>query len=149
MKLETMINPDILEIKENVWLGLSLRQLVFAGTGIVLAGISYIKLDTHIGLQAASWVAVAIAAVFMFFGFFTFNGLTAEKLLLAIFRDLNNPLEIGANLNNLYYNANEKTIKEGRNRALTKNRKNDGEESESSASASSEDERLDTGETNL
>ena len=145
-KLQTELNPDILEIKQNVWLGLSLRQLVSAGIGIALAGLAYMKLDGQIGTQAASWVAVAIAAVFMFFGFFTFNGMPAEKLLLAFYRDLNNPLEVGAQLNNLYYNNVQKTVeKEAHARATAKNSKTDREESSGSETAVAEDTGLDPG----
>lgn len=150
MKLQTELNPDILEINQNIWMGMNTRQLFFGAIGVISAGVSYISLTDKFGVDIASWIAIAIAAVFIFLGFFNFNGLPAEKVLLAIYRDLNNPLQVSPGINNVYYEAVKiQKEKEMKKRAFAKNSTKHREESSDTASSNFEDERLDTGSENI
>jgi len=83
--MEIKINRDIREYTEAVALGLSMRQFVCAALAIGTAALLYIKLNRSVplGVETASWVCALGAAPFALLGFFKYNGLPAEKFLLA------------------------------------------------------------------
>ena len=81
--MEIKINRDIREYTEAVALGLSMRQFVCAALAIGTAALLYIKLNVPLGVETASWVCALGAAPFALLGFFKYNGLPAEKFLLA------------------------------------------------------------------
>ena len=66
------INKEIQRYQESILFGLSLRQMVFA----LLA----------IGVAEVGWVCMLAAFPFAMCGFFTYNGMPAERFLLAVIR---------------------------------------------------------------
>ena len=66
------INKEIQRYQESILFGLSLRQMVFA----LLA----------IGAAEVGWVCMLAAFPFAMCGFFTYNGMPAERFLLAVIR---------------------------------------------------------------
>ena len=66
------INKEIQRYQESILFGLSLRQMVFA----LLA----------VGVAVVGWVCMLAAFPFAMCGFFTYNGMPAERFLLAVIR---------------------------------------------------------------
>ncbi len=86
--MEIKVNREIRSYNEALLLGLSLRQLVFSVLAIVVAVGVYFLLRSTFSLETLSWLCVLCAAPFGTLGFVTYNGMTAEKLLLCIFRTM-------------------------------------------------------------
>ena len=85
-EFEVKINREIREYTESIFFGLSLRQFIFSVLACGVAVAVYFLLKPALGLETVSWVCILAAVPFAAMGFFTYNGLTAEKLLLAWFR---------------------------------------------------------------
>lgn len=82
--MEIKINKEIREYKENIVLGLNLRQFVFSVGAIACSAGSYFLLKDIIGKEAVSWVCIATAVPMACFGFFNSNGLSLEQYLFAV-----------------------------------------------------------------
>lgn len=82
--MEIKINKEIREYKENIVLGLNVRQFIFSVGGIACSAGSYFLLKDIIGKELVSWVCIATSVPMAAFGFFNSNGLSLEKFLLAI-----------------------------------------------------------------
>ena len=81
--MEIDMNRDLERFKESVFMGLSLRQLLYsigalaAGAGVVLLIYPYI------GLTMAAYVAVPVVAPIALTGFYSYHGMTfTEKMRL-------------------------------------------------------------------
>lgn len=85
-EFEVKINREIRDYTESMFFGLSLRQFIFSVMACGVAVGVYFLLKPALGLETVSWVCILAAVPFAAMGFFTYNGLTAEKLLLAWFR---------------------------------------------------------------
>lgn len=85
-EFEVKINREIRDYTESMFFGLSLRQFIFSVMACAVAVGVYFMLKPALGLETVSWVCILAAVPFAAMGFFTYNGLTAEKLLLAWFR---------------------------------------------------------------
>ena len=85
-EFEVKINREIRDYTESMFFGLSLRQFIFSVMACAVAVGVYFMLTPALGLETVSWVCILAAVPFAAMGFFTYNGLTAEKLLLAWFR---------------------------------------------------------------
>ena len=86
--MEIKVNREIRDYNEALFLGLSLRQLIFSALAIVVAVGVYFLLRDIVRLETLSWLCILCAAPFAALGFIRYNGMTAEKLLLCIFRTL-------------------------------------------------------------
>lgn len=75
------INRDLDLFKESVFLGLSLRQLIYsvlalaAGAGIVLLVYPYV------GLTVSAYIAVPVVAPIALTGFYSFHGMTFVEMM--------------------------------------------------------------------
>lgn len=85
-EFEVKINREIRDYTESMFFGLSLRQFIFSVMACGVAVGVYFLLKPALSLETVSWVCILAAVPFAAMGFFTYNGLTAEKLLLAWFR---------------------------------------------------------------
>lgn len=85
-EFEVKINREIRDYTESMFFGLSLRQFIFSVMACGVAVGVYFLLKPALGLETVSWVCILAAVPFAAMGFFTYNGLSAEKLLLAWFR---------------------------------------------------------------
>lgn len=111
-RLQTRIKPDVLKINSNVLFGMNLRQVICSVLAIVSAGVSYFALKDFIGTQASTYVCAIFALFFAFLGFFNYNGLTADKFLLAVWKDLNAPKVLVHKSTNTCYEITKKYQKE-------------------------------------
>ena len=83
MAMEIKINREIREYKENMFFGLSLRQLVFSVLACGVAVGIYFGLRNVLGTETVSWLCILGAAPFAAMGFVKYHGMTAEKFVIA------------------------------------------------------------------
>lgn len=84
--LRIPINKEIREYKETMIWGLTLRQTVFSALATAAAVLSYLYLGSVLGDELRSWVCVLAAAPFALLGYYKYNGMPAEKVLMAWLR---------------------------------------------------------------
>ncbi len=113
--MEVRINKEVRDYQESLFFGLSLRQLLFALLAVLVAVGVYFGLKDIVGSGEIGWVCVLAAFPFALGGFFTYNGMTFERFLLAVIRsELLYPRKLVFKSENLYTKALENsTIKEG------------------------------------
>ena len=86
--MEVKINREVREYTESLFFGLNLRQCVCAVLAVA-AGIGlYFVLRPRLGAEAISWACVLVASPFAVLGFFRYNGMTAERFLVAWMRSV-------------------------------------------------------------
>ena len=84
--MEIKINREIRKYTESVFMGLDIRQLLFSAASVAAAAAAYLLLKGKAGTEAVSWACIVSAAPFAALGFVSYNGMSAEKLLLAWLR---------------------------------------------------------------
>lgn len=138
--MEVKINKDIREFSESIFFGLSLRQFIFSVIACIVAVILYFALKPYLGLETLSWVCILGAAPFAVLGFVKYNGMTAEKFIVAVIKsEFLTPKRLTFKATNIYAEAFKPTInkklkqgllkpqkkkKEKKNRKLKKEAKN-------------------------
>ena len=106
--IEVRINKEVRDYQESVFFGLSLRHLVFALLAVLVAVGVYFGLRGVVGTSEIGWICVLAAFPFALGGFFTYNGMTFEKFLLALIRsELLYPKKLVFKSDNLYAKALE------------------------------------------
>lgn len=125
--MEVKINKDIREFSESIFFGLSLRQFIFSILACIVAVILYFALKPYLGIETLSWVCILGAAPFAVLGFVKYNGMTAEKLLIAFIKsEFLIPKRLTFKAKNIYaelYKDNiEKSLKQGIIKPQNKNR---------------------------
>ena len=89
--MEVKINREIRNYTESMFFGLSLRQFVFSLLAVGVAVLLYFVLKPYVGTETVSWMCILGAAPFAAMGFVNYNGMTAEKLLIAVIKYLITP----------------------------------------------------------
>ena len=84
--LEVRINKEVRDYQESLFFGLSLRQFLFAPLAVAVAVGVYFGLHTVVGNADVGWLCVLAAFPFAICGFFTYNGMTFERFLIAVIR---------------------------------------------------------------
>ena len=112
--IEVRINKEVRDYQESLFFGLSLRQFLFALLAVLVAVGLYFGLRNVVGSGEIGWICVLAAFPFALCGFFTYNGMTFEKFLLAVIRsELLYPRKLVFRSENLYAQAMEhSTVKE-------------------------------------
>ena len=112
--MEVRINKEVRNYQENLFIGLSLRQLLFALLAVAVAVGVYFGLRPVLGNGEIGWVCVLAAFPFALGGFFQYNGMTLERFLLAYIRsEFLFPRRLVFKSDNIYAKALENsTIKE-------------------------------------
>ena len=106
--MEVRINKEVRDYQESIFFGLSLRQLVFALLAVLVAVGVCFGLRNIVGSGEIGWICVLAAFPFALGGFFTYNGMTFEKFLLAFIRsELLYPKRLVFRSENLYAKAME------------------------------------------
>lgn len=109
--MEVKINRDIREFSESIFFGLSLRQFIFSILACIVAVILYFVLKPYFGIETLSWVCILGAAPFAVLGFVKYNGMTAEKLLIAFIKsEILMPKRLTFKAENIYYETLKPTI---------------------------------------
>lgn len=109
--MEVKINRDIREYTESIFFGLSLRQFIFSLLACVVALILYFAFKPFLGLETLSWVCILGAVPFAILGFVKYNGMTAEKFIVAWFKsEFLIPKKLVFKATNIYYETNKETL---------------------------------------
>lgn len=123
--MEIKVNKEIRDYTENVFFGLSLRQSSFSALACAVAVLLYFLLKDYLGIEALSWVCIIGAVPFVFFGFFKYNGMTAEEFIIAwIKSEILLPKVLLFKPENLYEEILQEIDKEEIENAKRKRRKN-------------------------
>ena len=112
--MEVRINKEVRNYQESLFFGLSLRQFLFALLAVLVALAVYFCLHPVLGTGKIGWVCILAAFPFALGGFFTYNGMTLERFLLAYIRsEFLFPRRLVFKSDNIYAKALENsTIKE-------------------------------------
>lgn len=82
--MQNPINKEIRHYQEEIFMGLTLRQLVCSGVAIGLAVLAYMTLAPLLGRETASWVCIVAAVPIAAAGFFHYDDLNFEQFLVAV-----------------------------------------------------------------
>ena len=111
--MEVKINREIRDYTESMFFGLSLRQFIFSVLACGVAVGVYFLLRPLLGLETTSWVCIVAAVPFGAIGFLKYNGMPAEKVLLAIIRsEFLMPKHIEFGNDNFYWHLMEEAKKD-------------------------------------
>ena len=106
--MEVKINREIRDYTESMFFGLSLRQFIFSVLACGVAVGVYFLLRPVLGLETTSWVCIIAAVPFCAIGFLKYNGMPAEKFILAWFRsEFRIPKHIEFGNTNVYWHLRE------------------------------------------
>ena len=110
--MEVKINKDIREFSESIFFGLTMRQFIFSLLACVVAVILYFSLKPFFGIETLSWICILGAAPFAVLGFVKYNGMTAEKFIIAFIRsEFLTPKTLTFKSKNIYAEMFKPTIK--------------------------------------
>lgn len=84
--MEVKINKEIREYTESIFFGLSLRQFIFSVCACGIAVFLYFILKPYFDIETLSWICILGAVPFAILGFVKYNGMTAEKFIIAWFK---------------------------------------------------------------
>ena len=110
--MEVKINREIRNYTESIFFGLSLRQFIFSILACGVAVILYFILKEHLGIETLSWICILGASPFAAIGFISYNGMPAEKLILAwIKSEVLIPSKLSFKSTNFYYEMFKEKLK--------------------------------------
>ena len=122
--MEVKINREIREYTESMFFGLSLRQFIFSVLACIIAVAVYFVGRPIFGLEVVSWLCVLASFPFAVMGFVKYNGMPAEKFIIAwIKSEFLIPKRLTFKNCNLYYNLLEEA-KKSKRKGRKKNDKN-------------------------
>ena len=104
--MEVRINREIRDYTESMFFGLSMRQFFFSVLACGAAVGIYLGLRPILGMETTSWLCIVAAFPFAALGFLKYNGMTAEKFILAWIRStILMPKVLTFGNTNYYYRA--------------------------------------------
>ena len=81
--MQIPINKEIRHYQEEIFMGLTLRQLICSVIAIGAAVLAYLTLEPVLGRETASWVCIVAAVPIAAVGFFRYDDLNFEQFLIA------------------------------------------------------------------
>ena len=106
--MEVKINKDIREFSESIFFGLTMRQFIFS-------------LKPFFGIETLSWICILGAAPFAVLGFVKYNGMTAEKFIVAFIKsEFITPKRLTFKSKNIYAEVFKPTIERNLKNGLVK-----------------------------
>mgnify|MGYP002563841514 FL=1 len=122
--MEVKINREIREYTESIFFGLSLRQFFFSICACVIAVFLYFILKPYFGIETLSWVCILGAVPFAVLGFVKYNGMTAEKFIVAVIKsEFLTPKKLTFKPTNIYAELFKPTIDRNLKQSLLKPQK--------------------------
>lgn len=119
--MEVKINKDIREFSESIFFGLTMRQFIFSLLACVVAVILYFTLKPFLGIETLSWVCILGAVPFAVLGFVKYNGMTAEKFIIAFIKsEFITPKRLTFKSKNIYAEVFKPTIEKNLKNGLVK-----------------------------
>jgi len=141
--MEVKINREIRNYTESIFFGLSLRQFIFSILACIVAVILYFALKPYFGIETLSWVCILGAAPFAVFGFVKYNGMTAEKFILAMIRsEFLLPKRLTFKAQNIYYENLKPVIDKKLRQSLLKPQKREKKKYKKSKKGGKADENI-------
>lgn len=120
--MEIKINKEIRNYTENVFFGLSFRQFIFSVIACAVAVGLYFLLKPYFAISELSWMCILGATPFAVLGFVTYNGMTAEQLIVAFIKsEILMPKKLKYKGNNYYYNMMKPTFDKIRKKGMKEN----------------------------
>lgn len=86
--MERKMNQEIRNYRAAMFMGLSLRQCICSALAIGASVWIYMTFQNSLSQDVISWLCILGAAPFALMGFFTWHGMSAEKALAVILRDI-------------------------------------------------------------
>ena len=119
--MEVKINKDIREFSESIFFGLTMRQFIFSLLACAVAVILYFTLKPFLGIETLSWVCILGAVPFAVLGFVRYNGMTAEKFIIAFIKsEFITPKRLTFKSKNIYAEVLKPTIERNLKNGLVK-----------------------------
>ena len=119
--MEVKINKDIREFSESIFFGLTMRQFIFSLLACVIAVILYFTLKPFFGIETLSWICILGAAPFAVLGFVKYNGMIAEKFIVAFIKsEFITPKRLTFKSKNIYAEVFKPTIERNLKNGLVK-----------------------------
>ena len=119
--MEVKINKDIREFSESIFFGLTMRQFIFSLLACAIAIVLYFTLKPFLGIETLSWVCILGAAPFAVLGFVKYNGMTAEKFIVAFIKsEFITPKRLTFKSKNIYAEDFKPTIERNLKNGLVK-----------------------------
>ncbi len=84
--MDIQINREIKDIKETIYFGMNLRQLICSILAVIICGMLFFVLREKIGAELCSWICALVAFPFAMAGFWRPNGLNAEQFIWLWFK---------------------------------------------------------------
>lgn len=120
--MEVKINREIRNYTEAMFFGLSLRQFIFSVCACVVAVGLYFLLKPYVGTETVSWMCILGAAPFAALGFIKYNGMTAEKFIVAFIKsEFLMPKKLTFRSTNTYYELMKPSIEKKQKEVLKSN----------------------------
>ena len=83
--MEIDMNRDLERFKESVFLGLSLRQLIYSILALAVGAVVVLLVYPYVGLTMSAYIAVPVVAPVALTGFYSYHGMSfTEKMKLKI-----------------------------------------------------------------
>ena len=119
--MEVKINKDIREFSESIFFGLTMRQFIFSLLACIVAVILYFSLKPFFGIETLSCICILGAAPFAVLGFVKYNGMTAEKFIIAFIKsEFIIPKRLTFKAKNIYAEVFKPTIEKNLKKGLIK-----------------------------
>ena len=80
--MEIKMNKEILDYKETIFFGLTMRQFIFSLIACVVAVSLYFLFKPYFGIETLSWICIFSAIPFAVLGFAKYNGMYAEEFII-------------------------------------------------------------------
>ena len=84
--MEVKINKEIRDYTEKIYFGLSLRQFIFSILACLFSVMTYFSLKDKLSTETLSRVCILVALPFALLGFVKYNGMTADRFLVAFIK---------------------------------------------------------------
>lgn len=98
-----------------------MRQFIFSLLACVIAVILYFTLKPFFGIETLSWICILGAAPFAVLGFVKYNGMTAEKFIVAFIKsEFITPKRLTFKSKNIYAEVFKPTIERNLKNGLVK-----------------------------
>ena len=119
--MEVKINKDIREFSESIFFFLTMRQFIFSLLACAIAIVLYFTLKPFLGIETLSWICILGAAPFAVLGFVKYNGMTAEKFIVAFIKsEFITPKRLTFKSKNIYAEVFKPTIERNLKNGLVK-----------------------------
>lgn len=84
--METDMNKEVSSYKENVVMGLNVRQLVWLILAAIVSVVVYFYANPRIGSRMTALACMIVSTPCILMGFFRYNEMTFDKCVIAWFR---------------------------------------------------------------